>query len=377
MNHTILAEYDISGNAGTMHKVYHELKKFLNQKFGDSEIVFEANEIIYFHQPDLDYFLPNSDLGFNLYNLQLILKKLNIPNFFCRVISNIPNINKYLASANSALALDDEPIIGITSHYYSVCSFLKTEVTYTETDTNWPFIVLSRQARFHRTYFMSKLFNASLEKQGLVAFNNIPFVHTRNEGEKNNHSTANDSPCIFLSTTPFTYNNTELFIKSKENQQIYNSFSNSVSMYRNFDENTDFSNKTIATEFNTSPVQKSLVYVALETTVTHPEVFLSTISFKGIFHKRPFIILGVPGTVAYLKSLGFKTFSDFWDESYDSENCFETRVDKIIKILEFVSNLTRAELSELHKQMQQILEYNHHYLFNDFLKKEKSNLYMM
>lgn len=41
--------------------------------------------------------------------------------------------------------------------------------------------------------------------------------------------------------------------------------------------------------------------------------------FRSICMLKPMLYLGQPGGLAYLRDLGFETFSDFWDESYDSE----------------------------------------------------------
>ena len=61
-----------------------------------------------------------------------------------------------------------------------------------------------------------------------------------------------------------------------------------------------------------------------------------------LFH--PFIILGCPYTLRYLRGLGFKTFPEFFDESYDMIEDVRERYDAVLKnILE----LNKKSLEEL------------------------------
>ena len=46
--------------------------------------------------------------------------------------------------------------------------------------------------------------------------------------------------------------------------------------------------------------------------------YLSEKTWKPIAHLHPFIFVGRPGMLKFLHSLGFKTFSEYWDESYDT-----------------------------------------------------------
>ena len=72
----------------------------------------------------------------------------------------------------------------------------------------------------------------------------------------------------------------------------------------------------------------------------------------------PFIIIGQPGTLARLKELGYKTFSDFWDESYDQELDPLTRMNKISNLVEQLSKFTTEDLKSLIGNAKDILEHN-------------------
>lgn len=92
--------------------------------------------------------------------------------------------------------------------------------------------------------------------------------------------------------------------------------------------------------------------------------YISEKSFKGIAHLHPFVILGKPGIINQLQKWGFKTFSEFWDESYDT---IQNNSERIIKVYEVVKSLvekTNEEWDELYEKLYPILEYNRNHLLS-------------
>lgn len=78
-------------------------------------------------------------------------------------------------------------------------------------------------------------------------------------------------------------------------------------------------------------------------------------TIKPMVTKTPFLILSTPGYLQYLQSIGFKTFNNIIDESYDREKCLQTRVKKIVSVMEdIVINGSR----DFYNQSQNILEHN-------------------
>ena len=68
--------------------------------------------------------------------------------------------------------------------------------------------------------------------------------------------------------------------------------------------------------------QNSLLSIVTETNWDLPHLTSTEKSFKPFRDKHPFIIVGVDGALKSMRNLGFKTFSEFWDESYDEiEDC--------------------------------------------------------
>jgi hypothetical protein len=66
-----------------------------------------------------------------------------------------------------------------------------------------------------------------------------------------------------------------------------------------------------------------------------------------------------------LKRLGFKTFSDFWDESYDEIENPKDRYLKIRKLILELNNKTIEELNLLYKSLKHICIYNNTH-FNEY-----------
>jgi hypothetical protein len=94
-------------------------------------------------------------------------------------------------------------------------------------------------------------------------------------------------------------------------------------------------------------------------------LFLSEKIFKPISFFQPFVIIGRPGTLKLLKDLGYKTFSDYWDESYDDELHDAKRLHKAAKIIKSIIKKSNNELTEMLVNMESIFLHN----FNVFQQR--------
>jgi len=115
---------------------------------------------------------------------------------------------------------------------------------------------------------------------------------------------------------------------------------------------------SLSTRYQWDFIQHAFLYVVTETVFNYPYTFISEKSFKGITAKRPFIIVGTPNCIGLLQSFGFKTFSQWWDESYDQELDPTIRFKKLLNIIDYVNSLSINELKELCLDMQDVLDYN-------------------
>ena len=101
-------------------------------------------------------------------------------------------------------------------------------------------------------------------------------------------------------------------------------------------------------------------FVSLVTETLHEPgtLFISEKTWKPIYMGHPFIILGNPGTIAYLKQQGFKTFDRWWSEEYDGLNDLNHRIDAIVSIIKEYSRKNLHELKQIRTEMNNICEFN-------------------
>lgn len=90
--------------------------------------------------------------------------------------------------------------------------------------------------------------------------------------------------------------------------------------------------------------------------------FLTEKIFKTIIYKHPFILVAAPYSLAWFKSLGYKTFSPYIDESYDTETNHCLRMKMIVDEVERLCSLEQDEFLKLVNDLNAITEYNLNYL---------------
>lgn len=96
-------------------------------------------------------------------------------------------------------------------------------------------------------------------------------------------------------------------------------------------------------------------------TETYCNSIFADISEKTLYaiaYGKPFILVAPPGSLEYLRQLGFKTFEIIWDESYDQEKDTQKRIIKIFDLIENIDQLSIEELKVLYKKIQPVLEHN-------------------
>ena len=106
--------------------------------------------------------------------------------------------------------------------------------------------------------------------------------------------------------------------------------------------------------------KNTLVSLVTETNYNVNECTLTEKSFKPMFNKHPFIIIGVPGSIQGLRDLGFQTFSDFWSEAYDNIDDPSLRLLAIEGILIKIASWTTDEILDFKRRVKPIVEHNYH-----------------
>lgn len=90
---------------------------------------------------------------------------------------------------------------------------------------------------------------------------------------------------------------------------------------------------------------------------SHKLIYFSEKTAKPLLAGMPFMTVAAKGQLAYLKKMGFKTFDQYWDESYDQEEDLEKRISMIVDNLRKLA-ATPGKMLEIYKDSRQIAEHN-------------------
>ena len=129
---------------------------------------------------------------------------------------------------------------------------------------------------------------------------------------------------------------------------------------------TRFPNNQIISNVDFFGIEKfykeSFCEIVCESRFAQPTANYSEKTFDPIFYYRPFILLAPPYTLKALREHGFKTFGEFWDESYDEIEDHEERLNKVFTLISDIDILSMDSCNTLYQKMIPILEYNHRVL---------------
>jgi hypothetical protein len=217
-------------------------------------------------------------------------------------------------------------------------SLTKTNLKYKKENNIKLYNCLNKRDRNHRAWFYTKLYQAGLLDDGLIAMNNFTNGHTMS-GESIDPETirkVNETLPRWIDE-PNNLHDDNYYIRRIRFDVCLDSYLTVVSEASFADEN------------NT--------------------LFLSEKTFKAIASRHPFIILGDKGSLKKLRELGYKTFEGFIDESYDELPTHE-RMDAIIDALKKLKQ--ENNMHKWYKRLQPTLNYNYNRLKNRSIRKNKT-----
>jgi hypothetical protein len=126
-------------------------------------------------------------------------------------------------------------------------------------------------------------------------------------------------------------------------------------------EDVDYKKLDNYTHFKDKPLIESYPQIfselVCETYFSGLTFFPTEKTFRPIWHMTPTIIFGPRGFLSNLQQCGFKTFNNYWDESYDDLLDYQ-RIQAIQMILQKLFLLTQSELKEMYTDMLPILRHN-------------------
>jgi hypothetical protein len=92
--------------------------------------------------------------------------------------------------------------------------------------------------------------------------------------------------------------------------------------------------------------------------------FLTEKTYKAILFKKPFILVSEQHGLKALHAFGFKTFSPWFNESYDDIEDFDQRVEAVLAEINRLSLLSEDEIATILREVNDIVEHNHRVLFD-------------
>jgi len=127
----------------------------------------------------------------------------------------------------------------------------------------------------------------------------------------------------------------------------------------NFDPYTQILPEYFHNVSQTIPIKiynESYLNLVVESDLDIPDSFFITEkTIKALITGIPFIVIASPNFLKTLHQYGFRTFDVFWDESYDLEENYELRLDKIMHL---IKSLSTFDWEKNKKELEYIVAHN-------------------
>jgi len=124
--------------------------------------------------------------------------------------------------------------------------------------------------------------------------------------------------------------------------------------------------ENMADKSNTSHYLDSYISVVTETWGNNNTVFVTEKTYKAIMAEHPFMILSSQYFLRHLKNVGFKTYGDWLDESYDNEPIEGNRARMIVKELDRLSRMSTEQFRNFWQGTREIALFNRQVLEADY-----------
>lgn len=271
-------------------------------------------------------------LAFNSYNAQEIYESWFTPEERKIVVRNWP----FVVSTSS---------FNYGSRHHPSMGFIEFK-SNTHLRKNY-FLFKIRRARRHRLALLYKMFSSGILSKG-------------------------DWSCL----TPIKYNdhvvsNTlmhyRLDIDIGSVEELHKSFPHSLQN----EPDSNLSTVSAWTDIEYSAHMNSYFYVCTESFINTEYKSLTEKVFKPIVNFQPFLFMANRGALELLRSLGFKTFHPFIDESYDSESDEVKRLEMIYAEICRLCSMSIEEIHAWYWNMEDILIHNHNHIME--IHKSDSN----
>jgi hypothetical protein len=127
---------------------------------------------------------------------------------------------------------------------------------------------------------------------------------------------------------------------------------------------TTYAQSHYSADFDIKDYEATDIEIVLETLFDDFRLHLTEKSLRPIACGQPFIIAGTHGSLDYLRSYGFKTFSNIWDESYDLIKTPYQRLNAIADLMKDIDGWNPKVYREKLLEAKEIAEFNRRRFFS-------------
>lgn len=195
---------------------------------------------------------------------------------------------------------------------------VKDVIDYKPIDNKNLFLTYNRQPRYHRLYLVGLLIENNLFDRGKISLGKYIIDEENYTDDPMFHQLSSISPILIDRTMDINW----------------------------------------ATNIQVNDHEETFLSIVTETLIDDSVLFISEKIWKPIILGHPFMILGNVNTLKYLKDLGFKTFDNWFDESYDSERIHHKRVEMIVSQVIKFKDKSVEELKQIREEMKDTCRYN-------------------
>jgi hypothetical protein len=136
-----------------------------------------------------------------------------------------------------------------------------------------------------------------------------------------------------------------------------------VHILENYLSETSASASTSA-DFDMKDYESTEIEVVLETLFDDDRCHLTEKILRPIACGQPFILVATQGSLEYLRSYGFQTFDNIWNEAYDCVSDPLTRLTDITKLMYEISQWDTKTQNKKLAQAREIANYNRELFFS-------------
>jgi hypothetical protein len=118
------------------------------------------------------------------------------------------------------------------------------------------------------------------------------------------------------------------------------------------------------------PYVDTVCSIVSETNDNDTDVFMTEKIWKPIIAQQVFVVHGNYLYLQKLREIGFKTFNNYFDESYDLERNRDKKIDKIVSLCK---DLKKIDWQDIYRQTIALRQHNYDTLFNKEKLSEEVN----